>query len=322
MKYAFILLAGLVLAPVTASAEETLAIPSYTPQNYTGILDGSYKKTPAALSGRLYLPSGGGRVPAVVVMHGSGGIRSEIEVSVAQLLQKKGIAALIVDSFKGRGLSRTGEDQGKLPMAATVLDGFQALLALRAHDRVDAKRIGAVGFSRGGVAAMFADQEPLRKAVLGESGGFAALMPVYPGCSTQWDKVESAGTPVKFLLGKEDNYTPAAKCERLAQRINAAGGKAEATEVAGGYHQFLLTRTRELDRVANFAKCDMGITPAGEMHYPKLGIEVGDNWRGFVRKVFKDCGKRGATLGGTDATRATALTEISQFFVTELKPGS
>jgi len=300
----------------SAASAERVKIPTYTPKDYSEILSGAYKKKKAKkISGRLYLPTERpGPVPAVVIMHGSGGIRKDTEMSVSAALAKSGIATLVVDSFRGRGLSETGSDQGKLPMAATVLDGFQALLALRKHPDIQSDRIGIVGFSRGGVAAIFTNQMPLKAAVLGDAPGFAAHAPIYPGCSTQWDNVIPTSAPVRFFLGQKDDLTPAAKCQRYAKRITAGGGKADAIVYPGVSHQFLIKRKRKVRKVPNFANCNLGIRPNGEMHYPKLKIKVGGNWRKFVKKVFKHCGKKGFTQGGTKKSHSAAISDITKFF--------
>lgn len=318
-----LLSAVLLFGAAGLAAGQAVPIPTFTPENYTDILSGDYKNSPARISGQLTLPSGGARpVPAVVVMHGSGGIRPDTELAVANALVDAGIATLIVDSFRGRGLSDTGKDQGQLPMAATVLDAFQALLALRARSEIDGARIGVVGFSRGGVAAMFTNQRPLKEAVVGATPGFAAHSPVYPGCSTQWDEVSPTPAPLLFLLGARDDLTPARKCEDYAGRIRSAGGKAEAIVYPGVSHQFLIPKQRGVRDAANFADCDLRIRASGEMYSPALGLAVGNDWKGFVRKVFKDCGKKGFRQGGTAESQRAAVADIVAFFQGAIGPGS
>jgi dienelactone hydrolase len=305
---------SLSLAGASADAAE-ISIPTFTPNDYAEILSGRYKDNAATISGELNIPAGRVMpVPLVIIMHGSGGIRDDTERAVGRALNDAGIATLILDSFSGRGLSETGSDQGRLPMAATVLDSFQALLAARARDDIAKDRIGITGFSRGGVAALFSNQQTLTRAALGEAAGFAAHAPVYPGCSTQWDQVKPTSAPVLFLLGQDDDLTPAAKCRRYAERINKNGGKAETVVYPGVSHQFLVPRQRSVSGTANFADCDMGINASGEMHYPALGISVGGDWHGFVRKVFRDCGKRGFTQGGSARSHDAAVSDLVAFF--------
>jgi dienelactone hydrolase len=318
--WGFCLVAGFVGAALAQSSSQDIAIPTFTPADYAAILDGSFTSKADQISGKLTLPEGAsGKVPAVILMHGSGGIRQEIEHSVSAALLKAGIATLIVDSFKGRGISGTGGDQGKLTMAGTVMDSFQALKALRERPEIDGARIGIAGFSRGGVAAIFSGQTPLLQAALGDAPGYAAHAPVYPGCATQWDSVKPTAAPMHFFLGKDDNLTPAAKCERYASRIRDAGGKAEVTIYSNASHQFLFDSQRDIDRAANFAGCDLAIDDKGRSYYPRLGVSDAEGWSSFIRAVFKDCGKRGFTRGGTHESRTQALKDIADFFVSAFR---
>ncbi len=297
----------------TAESAENISISTFTPIDYKEILSGSYKKKPDSISGNLYLPEEkSGPVSAVVIMHGSGGIRQDTELAVSEAINRLGVATLVVDSFKGRGLSST-KDQGSLPMAATVLDAFQALIGLQNRTDIAGDHVGIIGFSRGGVAALFSNQKPLKQAILGNAVGFSYHIPVYPGCSTQWDNVVPTAAPVLFLLGEKDDLTPAKKCKRYADRISTGGGLAKTIEYPGVSHQFLIEKSRKISGVGNFANCDMGIRDNGEMHYPSKGISVEGDWRGFVRKVFKDCGKKGFTQGGTAESHQAAIADIVKF---------
>ena len=313
------MLSGLSLSPGLAQEMREIEVTTYSPADYTEMLDGSYKKKPAKIIGKLYLPPDVTRpVPAVVVMHGSGGVNREIEGAVAEALRKSGMAVFVLDSFTGRGLSSTGADQGKLSMAASVLDSFEALQRLRQQPEIVGSLIGLVGFSRGGVAAMFSDQEPLRRAILGEADGYRANIAAYPGCSTQWEEVRPAKSPILFMLGEKDDLTPAAKCLRYVERINQAGGKATVVVYPNVSHLFFLT-SQTRGNAQNFADCDMTIKPTGEMYYPKLSLGVGNDWPGFVRKVFADCGKWGFNGGGTSEVRDRAIADITAFFRENLR---
>lgn len=302
-----------------AMAQQDMSIPTYSPSDYTEILNGAYKQKPARIAGKLYMPDNVSKpVPSVVIMHGSGGVE-DYNATIAESLQQNGIAALVLDSFSGRGLSSTGQDQGKLSMAASVLDAFQALLALRQQPGIDGSRVGIVGFSRGGVAALFSNQEPIRRAVLGEALGFRGHVPVFPGCSTQWEHVQPTKMPVLFLLGQKDDLTPADKCQTYADRIVRAGGNAQVVIYPDGYHNFMKTRYNKNTSSQNYGSCDMTINDQGNMLYPRIGIGVNGDWASFVNKVFADCGTKGYSSGGSADIRDQAIRDITNFFQRSLR---
>ena len=60
---------------------------------------------PTTALGRFYLPPGphaARSVPAVVLLHGSGGVLASRELTYAPQLARMGVAALVVDSFGAR----------------------------------------------------------------------------------------------------------------------------------------------------------------------------------------------------------------------------
>ena len=116
-------------------------------------LKGEDKGTPVTLAGELRVAQGVGRMPVVVLVHGSSGIGSNTDVWARQFNQM-GVSAFILDSFTGRGLTLVGPDQSQLGRLNLSLDAYRALEVLAKHPRVDPKRIVLMGFSRGGQATL------------------------------------------------------------------------------------------------------------------------------------------------------------------------
>ncbi|MFL6660316.1 MAG: alpha/beta hydrolase family protein [Massilia sp.] len=117
------------------------------------------------LSGTLTVPAGKGPFPAVVLVHGSGSINRDGEVFghkpflvLADQLSRQGIAVLRYDK---RGVSKSS---GKLRDATTLdlaSDTEAALRFLRTRTDVDAKHIGIIGHSEGGlIAPLVASRDP------------------------------------------------------------------------------------------------------------------------------------------------------------------
>src|SRR5581483_5974030 len=77
-------------------------------------LTGSRDGKPATVAGVLRVPNiEVGRVPAVVLVHGSGGPGGNIDYWQRQL-NAVGVATFALDVFTGRGITRTIEDQTQL----------------------------------------------------------------------------------------------------------------------------------------------------------------------------------------------------------------
>src|SRR5512137_1332673 len=68
------------------------------------ILSGRKEGKPVTLAGELRLPpSGSARLPAVILLHGSGGISGYV-TDWEQDLNAMGVASFVIDCFKARGI--------------------------------------------------------------------------------------------------------------------------------------------------------------------------------------------------------------------------
>ncbi|APV50405.1 dienelactone hydrolase [Betaproteobacteria bacterium GR16-43] len=188
--------------------------------------------------GHLTFPKGASeKVPAVVLMHGSGGIERGMAQWV-DAFSEIGVAAFVVDVFEPRGVKRTAENQALVPYSADLMDAFQSLQLLASHPRIDPARIGIMGFSRGGSVAFQSAIEPLRNAVVKSGLRFALHIPVYAGCNQVYWSPRITKAPMLNLVGAEDDYTTAEPCERLAKRYADAGAPIRTIKYPGANHSW------------------------------------------------------------------------------------
>ena len=233
---------GVVVA--TASAQELNAdtqgrieFISYTPKTMFDLVRERRQNWQAQhVWGDLTLPRGGGvKVPAIVLMHGSGGIGPAMKQWV-DAFNDIGVATFVVSSFEPRGVKQTIDDQTQVPAGANVVDALQALQLLATHPRVDAARVGVMGFSRGGSVAFQVALEPIRRAVIKSALKFALHIPAYAGCNQVYWSSNTTKAPILNLLGKDDDYTTAEPCEQLARRYADAGTNVRTIEYPGAHH--------------------------------------------------------------------------------------
>lgn len=122
----------------------------------------------------LNLPEAAGPVPAVLMLHGFGSSRDEVGglyARTAAALAEQGIASLRID-FQGFG--RSAGDTGAHSVDRQNADALTGLDALAAMPGVDPARLGVLGFSFGGGAAIqLAAERPddVRSLVLWSSVG-------------------------------------------------------------------------------------------------------------------------------------------------------
>ena len=211
--------------PTTHQEELTVQVPESSRAFVSFAALGS--PTPLQVAGQLSVPKGvPGRVPAVVIAHGSGGVDSRGAL-YARALNAAGIATLELDMWSARGLSGGSEGRPRA-VSETLPDAWGALRFLSAHPAIDASRIGIMGFSWGGVMSMLtATQDNAARAEPGQR--FAAHAPLYPVCWVYnhvpgYDFKALTGAPVFIQAGTADAYDSPDSCRSLLDNLSREDG--------------------------------------------------------------------------------------------------
>lgn len=203
-------------------------------------LTGQKAGKPAHIAGELRLPRGqaAARFPAVILVHGSGGINPAAD-RWAQDLNGIGVAAFILDSFSGRGITSTVNDQTQLDSIAMTVDAYRALAMLAEHPRIEPKKIAIMGFSKGAVAAVYSSVTRFKLMHGPADVSFAAHIGFYTPCNVTYrgdDKV--TGAPIRLFHGIADDYVSIEPCRTYVSRLKAAGADVSLTEYPDAYHAF------------------------------------------------------------------------------------
>lgn len=220
-----------------AARTELYSIPTLTLSD-SHFLKGEADGTPVTISGQFRIARGAGRLPVVVLMHGSGGMGPNIEMWSDEF-NAMGISTFAIDGFTGRGLTSTSANQALLGRLNFILDIYRALDILAKHPRVDPERIVLMGFSRGGQAALYASLKRFHKMWNKSGVQFAAYIPFYPDCATTFiTDADVADRPIRIFQGAADDYNPVAPCKAFVARLRAAGHDVELTEYPNVWHAF------------------------------------------------------------------------------------
>ena len=205
-------------------------------QFLTGVTEG----IPVTLAGELRIPRPGtDRLPAVLLLHGSGGLSGGREAEWARELNGVGVVTFMLDAFTGRQIVGTGENQAQLGRLAMIVDAYRALELLSRHPRIDPARIAVMGFSRGGQAALYASLKRFQRMHGPRGVQFAAYVPFYANCGTTFvDDGDVADRPIRLFHGSADDYVPVAPCRSYVARLRAAGKDVQLTEYPGAHHVF------------------------------------------------------------------------------------
>jgi dienelactone hydrolase len=223
-------------APDIATRTELHAIQTLTLSD-SQFLKGDSEAQATTVSGQLRVAQGSGRLPVVMLIHGSGGMGPNIEMW-ARELNAIGVSTFALDGFTGRGLTSVNTDQARLGRLAFTLDAYRALELLAKHPRVDAARIILMGFSRGGQGTLFASLKRFHQMWNKSGAEFAAYIPFYPDCSTTYVSDTEIDKPIRIFHGTPDDYNPVATCKKYVARLVAAGRDVVLTEYPNAQHAF------------------------------------------------------------------------------------
>ena len=201
-------------------------------------LNGDAEAKATVTSGKLRVAQGEGKLPVVVLVHGSGGMGNNIELW-ERTFNAMGVSTFALDGFTGRGLTQTSTNQALLGRLNFILDIYRGLDVLAKHPRVDPQRIVLMGFSRGGQAALYASLKRFHQLWNKSGVEFAAYIPFYPDCATTFaGDTDTADRPIRIFGGTPDDYNPIALCKAYAERLKAAGRDVQVTEYPNAPHSF------------------------------------------------------------------------------------
>ena len=295
--------------------QPSLAVAQQTSETLTFARD--HRGKPIQVPGQLLLPAGSGKVPAMVIHHGSGGVSEAREHRYARELVGMGMAALVIDSFKPRGISTTVSNQDAVSSLEMTDDAFAALKALAGHPRIDAAKIGIVGFSKGGtVALLSAHERRAERAGLPSGLRFALHVPVYPACGSHYLRPKTSGAPLYMLIGAADTYAGVAPCTEYAEKLRAEGAKVEVKVYAGAPHGFDGDRAYNVATGENWSRCIFEEQAdgtwkervSGQITNDQQGrrIEVG------LKSALAACRMRGVSGGPNAAAKAAAMNDLKE----------
>ncbi len=241
LLHVFLVVAAALMAPGAGAAQtnasgESVIIPGAEVPGWGQV---------GEVSARFGRPAGStARAPAVLILHGSGGIDGR-GAFYAKTLQKAGIATLEIKMFEFGCRPQAGP-QETMPHASA------ALRWLGAQPGIDGKRIGVMGFSWGGMMTVLLSSELVQEALGKDVPKPVAFAPLYPVCSSIVLTVKNPGracydaqtrmsaSPMLIQVGANDDYEEGKRpCDALiAMWPAAARQQVTVRYIEGATHAF------------------------------------------------------------------------------------
>jgi dienelactone hydrolase len=186
------------------------------------------------LNAELFTPRGKPKPPAIVALHGCAGPVPKRDEDWARRLSAAGHIVLLPDSFGSRGLGSQCANASRAVTAGGKRrqDAIAAMTYLAARPGTPPGGVLLMGWSDGASTVLAAghvapDLPP---------GLLRGMIAFYPGCRGAAERASwEPAAPLLILMGEADDWTPAAPCHALAERLP---GKVKLITYNGAYHDF------------------------------------------------------------------------------------
>ena len=224
-----------------------IEFPSMPTMTIKDFLNGVVPEKTLTIWGTLNFPANAAdkNVPAVVILHGGGGIH-EWDEHWMNVFNSMGIATFMVDSnwprrdckkkFK-KTYARWCQDVHR--GMGRIIDGYGALEVLSKHPRIDPKRIGCLGFSLGARGCLYLNVKRFQR-MWGTPGlDYAASVPMYAPCNVKFNEDdEITDTPIRIHVGELDTFFPVDSCINYIDRLKAKGKDVDIKVYPDAHHGF------------------------------------------------------------------------------------
>jgi dienelactone hydrolase len=302
---------------------------SATPFDFDVLIGDMSVALPTTGIGTLFLPEGASTespVPAMVVVHGSGGIQPGREMEYGALLAENGYAALVIDYYTPRGATDDVSYMIRVLSVTefdAVTDAYNGLRLLQTHPAIDPGRIGVMGFSYGGMATRIAMDQRVADSLLGGNPPFAAHIDYYGPCFQNFRSPAATGAPLLTLRGTEDASNELPACRRREAELRELGASVEAHVYEGVGHSWEALRPRAMSESSPYVSgCEMDYDEQGRpmtagQYIVNVPVETSREERIALRMasgdLLADCVKSGYIIGRDDAAKARSDAHMLEF---------
>lgn len=248
---------------LSASTQGEILFDTRTPFDFDVLLTQIQQAPVSSGKGTLFLPttaSAASPVAALVLLPGSGGISAGREMEYGRQLADQGYAAIVVDYYSARGYTPDAPYRDKTSGVTEfdiVADAYGALRALAGHPAIDARRIGVIGYSYGGMAVRLAMDARVREQLAPDLPPFAAHIDYYGPCFQDYGTQRSTGAPLLSLRGGEDASNDLVACAKVESDLRGAGSTVGTVVYATAGHAWEVDRPRGPNHFPYIAGCTM-----------------------------------------------------------------
>ena len=191
----------------------------------------SYKSGNETVQAMLYIPSGPGPFPGIIVIHEWWGLNDWVKEQASKLADQ-GYAALAIDLYRGK-VAKTSDEAHEImrgvPEDRAKRDLHAAFQLLVSQKNVKPNRIGAIGWCMGGGYALdVALQEPT----------LAADVINYGHLATDQNALKNISAAILGIFGGQDRGIPVDDVKQFQKTLESMGKRIEIKIYSDAGHAF------------------------------------------------------------------------------------
>lgn len=292
---------------------------TYYTFDYSRLYSEEFLKSPLRGKGTLNLPkeiSELDKVPLVIILHTSGGIKSHRESAYAKFLNNEGFATFVVDTYGTRKCNASGAGWknciSKISTLDFATDAYVSLDVLKSHPNLDMNRTALMGFSMGGDAAMQSLNKDIKDIFSPTTPSFKSVISVYGACNNKYDISKTIGSDFHYIVGSNDISYVKEYCDQRYSELEKAGTTSNEYIIEGAVHGYDANFPMQLiptSEIPNMFNCQFEFYRDGTVIEAitgnKVKLDSTDDLKekfkirkNFAFKEIKDCyGKNGLKMG-------------------------
>ena len=158
---------------------------------------------------------------------------------------------MFVDNFTGRSVISADENQSQVTTFSFYIDAFMTLKYLSKDPRVNIKKVGITGWSRGGMNSLAISETRIRDAILSKNLYYAASLPRSVECRQSGffrNPKPIKETKILMVNGKIDDASHAHICEEYGEKMKLNGADIKVITKQGWGHGFEANYSAEFEK--------------------------------------------------------------------------
>ncbi len=249
---------GFAAAQGTSTKEvKEIEFKSLNPRQYEDVINEKWQEI--TVKAKLFVPNNPSspKAPAMIVLHGSGGISDGRELSYGEKFNSLGMYSLVIDSYLSRGVDKMPYARRLFEIStfAQASDAIAALDYISKLNYIDESKIGVIGFSFGGVTSYQLNLENITSKISKSNKKFAANINLYGPCQFNFETPKLTNIPFLFIGGEKDEALDIETCRKQFNNLNKKDINSKFLTIPDAHHAWEVNSPLTYQRIPNLRDC-------------------------------------------------------------------